>query len=55
MRVVKGLSNWLDEHAAAVARGYDFEPALNGAGEPTWGTYRWEFVMPEADNDPSHF
>jgi len=54
VRILEGLSDRLDTHAAAIARGYKFYPALSDNGEPTSGTYRWKFVINdvvEGDDD----
>ncbi len=45
VRVLKGVDDYVDRRAADVARRFEFYPALNDAGQPTWGLHRWEFVI----------
>jgi TonB family protein len=44
-RVVRSLNAAIDKRAVATARTFEFFPALNPWGEPTWGLHRWEFVI----------
>jgi TonB family protein len=44
-RLLKGVDSYVDRHAVAHARGFRFYPALNDAGQPTWGRHGWEFVI----------
>ena len=44
-RVVRSLNAAIDKRALATARTFEFFPALNPWGEPTWGLHRWEFVI----------
>jgi len=52
VRVLQGLSKWLDSYAAAVARGYKFHPALSDNGEPTSDHFLWKFRI--RDNPDDH-
>ena len=51
VRVLQGVSNWLDSYAAAVTRGYKFYPALSDNGEPTSGHFLWKFVIQDNPDD----
>jgi TonB family protein len=45
VRLLKGVDSYVDRHAVERARGFQFYPALNDAGQPTWGRHGWEFVI----------
>jgi len=45
VRLVKGVDSYVDRHAVEHARDFKFYPALNDAGQPTWGRHGWEFVI----------
>jgi len=51
VRVLQGVTNWLDSYASAVARGYKFHPALSDKGEPTPGHLPWTFVIHDNPDD----
>jgi TonB family protein len=45
VRVLRGVDEQIDKHATGLARRFEFHPALDAAGDPTWGLHRWEFVL----------
>jgi TonB family protein len=45
VRVLRGVDESIDKHAAGLARRFEFHPALDDAGDPTWGLHHWEFVL----------
>jgi protein TonB len=45
VRLLKGVDSYVDRHAVERARDFRFYPALNDAGQPTWGRHGWEFVI----------
>jgi TonB family protein len=51
VRVLQSVDPAVDRHAADLARRFEFYPALDAAGHPAGGQYRWEFVI-VGDNAP---
>lgn len=51
VRVLQSVDPAVDRHAADLARRFEFYPALDAAGHPEAGQYRWEFVI-VGDNPP---
>lgn len=52
VRVLQSVDPAVDRHATDLARRFEFDPALDAAGHPEVGRYRWEFVS-VGDNAPS--
>ena len=51
VRVLESVDPSLDRRASDIARTFEFEPALDSRGEPTWGPYRWKFVIVDRGDD----
>ena len=45
VRVLKGVDDQIDVRAIDLARRFEFFPALDDDGRPTWGRHGWEFVI----------
>src|SRR5205823_6559045 len=45
VRLLQGVDDAIDQHAIELAKRFEFHPALDDAGQPTWGRHRWEFVL----------
>jgi len=45
VRVVHGVNEAIDQHAVETARDFEFYPALDAGGDPTWTHFRWEFLI----------
>jgi hypothetical protein len=48
VRMITHAEPSIDQRAAQTARGFEFDPALDRFGSPTWGRHRWEFVVSRA-------
>jgi TonB family protein len=45
VRILKGVDDQIDLRATELARRFQFFPALDDDGRPTWGRHGWEFVI----------
>lgn len=43
--VLRGVDESIDQHAATLARRFEFYPALDDGGKPIWGRHNWEFLL----------
>lgn len=49
VRRLRGVDGYSDDIAIELAHQFEFYPALDPYGHPTWGLYRWEFVLSKED------
>lgn len=45
VRILKGVDDQIDQRAIEVAGRFEFFPALDDDGRPTWGRHGWLFVI----------
>jgi hypothetical protein len=45
IRVLEADDAIVGKRASNLARNFEFYPALDAAGQPTWGLHRWEFTL----------
>lgn len=45
VRILKGVDDQIDQRAIELAGRFQFFPALDDDGRPTWGRHGWEFVI----------
>lgn len=43
--ILHGVTADIDRQAIALARTFEFQPALRDDGQPRWGSYRWDFII----------
>lgn len=49
VRILQGVDTTIDYRAAALAKRFEFYPALDDRGRATWGIHNWDFVITGVD------
>jgi outer membrane biosynthesis protein TonB len=53
VKILQGVTGVIDARTLALARSFEFEPALDDTGTPIAGSSRWEILIVD-DRDPSY-